>query len=201
MGFQLSTAVFKEKWKIIPVTQKGCIGVLYLCTWNPTRKYGWVVRRHAARSATKETLARARTCKTERFRRFFASKATKGRARILLLPQIGGLAELVYCTGLENQRAVKRSKGSNPLASSDGTLADLVYAQDWKSWERGSTPRGSTKKIMRCSPAATRADCKSAAIRLRGFESRHLNDGSIVQLVECRSPKPKVGGSSPSASA
>ena len=39
---------------------------------------------------------------------------------------------MVYCTGLENQRAVKRSKGSNPLASSDGTLADLVYAQDWK---------------------------------------------------------------------
>ena len=112
--------------------------------------------------------------KTERFRRFFASKATKGRARILLLPQIGGLAELVYCTGLENQRAVKRPKGSNPLASSF---------------------------LMRCSPAATRADCKSAAIRLRGFESRHLNDGSIVQLVECRSPKPKVGGSSPSASA
>ena len=133
-----------------------------------------MARRHAARSATKETLARARTCKTERFRRFFASKATKGRARILLLPQIGGLAELVYCTGLENQRAVKRPKGSNPLASSF---------------------------LMRCSPAATRADCKSAAIRLRGFESRHLNDGSIVQLVECRSPKPKVGGSSPSASA
>ena len=24
-------------------------------------------------------------------------------------------------------------------------MADLVYAQDWKSWERGSTPRGSTK--------------------------------------------------------
>ena len=113
-----------------------------------------MVRRHAARSATKETLARARTCKTERFRRFFASKATKGRARILLLPQIGGLAELVYCTGLENQRAVKSPKGSNPLASSF---------------------------LMRCSPAATRADCKSAAIRLRGFESRHLNDGSIVR--------------------
>ena len=112
-----------------------------------------MVRRHAARSATKEALARARTCKTERFRRFFASKATKGRARVLLLPQIGGLAELVYCTGLENQRAVKRPKGSNPLASSF---------------------------LMRCSPAATRADCKSAAIRLRGFESRHLNDGSIV---------------------
>lgn len=74
----------------------------------------------------------------------------------------------------ENQRAVKRPKGSNPLASSF---------------------------LMRCSPAATRADCKSAAIRLRGFESRHLNDGSIVQLVECRSPKPKVGGSSPPASA
>ena len=129
-----------------------------------------MVRRHAARSATKETLARARTCKTERFRRLFASKATKGRARILLLPQIGGLAELVYCTGLENQRAVKRPKGSNPLASSF---------------------------LMRCSPAATRADCKSAAIRLRGFESRHLNDGSIVQLVECLSPKPKVGGSNP----
>ena len=52
------------------------------------------------------------------------------KVRILLLPQIGGLAELVYCTGLENQRAVKRSNGSNPLASSDGTLADLVYAQD-----------------------------------------------------------------------
>ena len=52
------------------------------------------------------------------------------KVRILLLPQIGGLAELVYCTGLENQRAAKRPKGSNPLASSDGTLADLVYAQD-----------------------------------------------------------------------
>ena len=29
----------------------------------------------------------------------------------------GGLAELVYCTGLENPRPVKGSVGSNPTAS------------------------------------------------------------------------------------
>ena len=136
--------------KIILATQKGCIGVLYLCTRNPTEV--WVSGRYQ------------------------------------------------HIANVPSRKALKRPKGSNPLASSDGTLADLVYAQDWKSWERGSIPRGSTN-LLRCSPAATRADCKSAAIRLRGFESRHLNDGSIVQLVECRSPKPKVGGSSPSASA
>ena len=125
---------------------------LYLCTRNPMEV--WV-------SGRNQHTANVPSCKAP-------------KVRILLLPQIGGLAELVYCTGLENQRAVKRPKGSNPLVSSF---------------------------LLRCSPAATRADCKSAAIRLRGFESLHLNDGSIVQLVEYRSPKPKVGGSNPSASA
>ena len=94
--------------KIILATQKGCIGLLYLCTRNPTEV--WVSGRY------------------QHIANVPSRKAPK--VRILLLPQIGGLAELVYCTGLENQRAVKRPKGSNPLASSKGTLADLVYAQD-----------------------------------------------------------------------
>ena len=54
------------------------------------------------------------TCKTERFRRFESFCFRK-----LEVWQSWSIA-----------RAVKRSKGSNPLASSDGTLADLVYAQD-----------------------------------------------------------------------
>ena len=52
--------------------------------------------------------------------------------------------------------------GSSSLSrvTNHGALADLVYAQDWKSWERGSNPRGSTFTFG-SAPVATRVDCKS----------------------------------------
>ena len=51
---------------------------------------------------------------------------------------------------------------------------------------------------MGCSPAATRADCKSAAFRLRRFESYHPNDMEFVaQLVECQNVDLVVAGSKP----
>ena len=106
---------------------------------------------------------------------------------------------MVDCTGFEN-RQTETSQGFESLSLRRGNFGRLGVCAGLKILR---TWFDSTRfhNIMRCSPAATRADCKSAAIRLRGFESRHLNDGSIVQLVECRSPKPKVGDSNPSASA
>ena len=77
---------------------------------------------------------------------------------------------MVDCTGLEN-RQTETSQGFESL---------------------------SLRMTLGCSPAATRADCKSAAFRLRRFESYHPNDMEFVaQLVERLFVAQVVAGSKP----
>ena len=85
---------------------------------------------------------------------------------------------MVDCTGLEN-RQTKTSQGFESLSLRRGNFgrldvcAGLKILRMWFDSTRFHSKMG-------CSPAATRADCKSAAFRLRRFESYHPNDMEFV---------------------
>ena len=103
---------------------------------------------------------------------------------------------MVDCTGLENRQA-ETSQGFESLSLRRGNFgrlgvcAGLKILRTWFDSTRFHSKMG-------CSPAATRADCKSAAIRLRRFESYHPNDMEFVaQLVECQNVDLVVAGSKP----
>lgn len=91
-----------------------------------------------------------------------------------------------------------------------GHLADMVYAQDWKSWECGSSPQVSTnicryssvgrasvsktesrgfESFCRCyilgrRIAAIAGDCKSPVLRLHRFESGRPNNKCFRSSVD-----------------
>ena len=59
------------------------------------------------------------------------------------------VTSMLYGVTVSTSDSESGSGGSNPSeATTLGTLADLVYAEDWKSSERGSTPRGSTDNAL-----------------------------------------------------
>ena len=65
------------------------------------------------------------------------------KVRILLLPQIGGLAELVYCTGLEN-RQTATSQRFESFSLRKLALSHNGSAADSGSASGGSIPSGAT---------------------------------------------------------
>ena len=99
----------------------------------------------------------------------------------------------------------------HPVVGSSPTL--ITFMETWQTWcmRRTENPENEVRllkapQLLRCSPAATRADCKSAAIRLRGFESLYLNETyplrdcnmeSVAQLEERQFVALVVAGSNP----
>lgn len=85
-----------------------------------------------------------------------------------------GWQSLVYCAGLENQRTVKRSEGSNPSPSPifKETWQSLVYCIGLLFRRCRKVPAGSNPAVS-------------------------ANNGSVTQLAEYSTDNRVVAGSSP----
>ena len=74
------------------------------------------------------------------------------------------------------------NRGSNPCGTTIDLLAQLVEQYTFNVWVLGSSPRGITNKCL-YRIAAIAADCKSAPIRVRRFESFCRHKRQVVKLL------------------